>query len=99
MVANYHQSRLSPPLTSQFVKCPVTETLYFLIAGNVKANIGFISDLNVREEQKVSWVGFEPIKHFAKRCNRDCALVQSTPSHGGQRIMRFKGCVLPDDSK
>lgn len=65
MVANYHQSRLSPPLTSQFVKCPVTETLYFLIAGNVKANIGFISDLNVREEQKVSWVGFEPIKHFA----------------------------------
>jgi hypothetical protein len=65
MVANYHQSRLSPPLTSQFVKCPVTETLYFLIAGNVKANIGFISELNVREEQKVSWVGFEPIKHFA----------------------------------
>lgn len=68
MVANYHRSRLSPPLTSQFVKCPVTETLYFLIAGNVKANIGFISDLNVREEQKVSWVGFEPIKHFALMC-------------------------------
>jgi len=65
MVANYHQSRLSPPLTSQFVKCPVTETLYFLIVGNIKSNIGFISDLNVREEQKVSWVGFEPIKHFA----------------------------------
>jgi hypothetical protein len=71
MVANYHQSRLSPPLTSQFVKCPVTETLYFLIAGNVKANIGFISDLNVREEQKVSWVGFGPIKHFAMLCGAE----------------------------
>ncbi len=77
MVANYHQSRLSPPLTSQFVKCPVTETLYFLIAGNVKANIGFISDLNVREEQKVSWVGFEPIKHSASLCKRELVFINS----------------------